>query len=116
MCSAHPAAQNHTGRYSYDQAGRGLPYTGFAGGGKPDVGQELENRLSFPGSGHCGPNQGVHHDQPRDPRLSVSGNGTPNVGSGAVLKAWETQTTLGRPERAGPGGQQLPAEELRTLN
>ena len=80
------------------------------------IGQELENRLSSLGSGHRGPNQGLHHDELRDPRLSVSANGTPNVSLRAVLKTWETQITLGRPGRAGPRVQRLPAEDLRTLN
>jgi hypothetical protein len=80
------------------------------------IGQKLENRLSSLGSGHCGPNQGLHRDELRDPQLSVSTNGTPNVGPRAVLKTWETQITLGRPRRAGQRVQRLPAEDLRTLN
>ncbi len=80
------------------------------------IGQKHENRLSSLGSGHCGPNQGLHRDELRDPRLSVSANGTPNASPRAVLKTWETQITLGRPGRAGPRVQRLPAEDLRTLN
>ncbi len=80
------------------------------------IGQKLENQLSPLGSGHRGPNQALHRDELRDPRLSVSANGTPNVSPRAVLKTWETQITLGRPGRAGPRVQRLPAEDLRTLN
>ena len=50
------------------------------------IGQELENRPSSLGSGRCGPNQGLHRDKLRDPRLSGSANGTPNVSPRAVLK------------------------------
>ncbi len=50
------------------------------------IGQELENRLSSLGSGRCWPNQGSHRDELRDPRLSGSTNGTPNVSPRAVLK------------------------------
>ena len=66
------------------------------------IGQKLENRLSSLGSGHCGPNQGLHRDELRDSRLSVSADGTPNVSPRAVLKTWETQITLGQPGPAGP--------------
>ena len=79
------------------------------------IGQELENRLSSLGSCRCGPNQGLHRDELRDPRLSVSANGTPNVSPGAVLKTWNHES-LGQPELAGPRSQRLPAEDSRTLS
>ena len=79
------------------------------------TGQKLENRLSSLGFGRCGQNQGQHHDELRDPRLSVSANGAPNVSSGAVLKTWNHKS-LGQPERAGPRSQRLPAEDPRTLS
>jgi len=79
------------------------------------IGQELENRPSSLGSGRCGPNQGLHRDKLRDPRLSGSANGTPNVSPGAVLKTWNHES-LGQLERAGPRLQRLPAGDLRTLS
>jgi hypothetical protein len=45
----------------------------------------------------------LHRNELRDSRLSFSDNGTPNVSLRAVPKTWETQTSLGRPGRAGPG-------------
>ena len=69
------------------------------------IGQELENRLSSLGSGRCGPNQGLHRDELRDPRLSGSANGTPNVSPRAVLKH-------GRHELLS-AGQDGPGREFR---
>ncbi len=58
------------------------------------IGQELENRLSSLGSGHCGPNQGLHSEELRDPRLSVSANGTPNVSLRVVLKTIRSEVSF----------------------
>ena len=65
---------------------KGFPTPGPVAEGSPMIGQKLENRLSSLGFGRCGPNQERHHGELRDPRLSVSANGTPNVSPGAVLK------------------------------
>ncbi len=43
LCLAYPAAaQSHTGRHSYEQAGRGLPYTGPVAKGNPTSARNLK--------------------------------------------------------------------------
>ena len=89
MCSAHPAAQGTQAGIATTKLAEGFLTPGLVAEGSPTMGQELENQLSSFGLGQRGPNQGLHHDllRPGDPRLSVSGNGTPSVSSGSVLKA-----------------------------
>jgi hypothetical protein len=103
MCLAHPAAQSHTGRHGYEQAGRGLPYTGPVAKGSPASARNLKIDQASPGPATAGRtrecstiSRGIHDTQ------SVA-TGLPTSARERCLKLWKDRPS--RPAGAGRAGR-----------